>query len=303
MTTVLIVDDSAVDRRLARGLLERSSGVQVNEAEHGREAMAVLRHHGADLVITDLQMPEMDGLELVDAVRANFPRTPVILMTGKGSEEIAVAALQRGAASYVPKSILSTDLVSTVMHVLAVGRSEASTERMMASLTATAWEFELENDYTLISPLVSLAKSTLAGMEIVDETGQVQVGVALEEAISNAMYHGNLELSGEELDSLGYDIHGDDEPNAVDQRRRESPYCDRRVRVKMRITRENATFDVVDEGPGFNVSQLPQAMDQVASGKKHGRGLAHMQLFMDEISFNETGNQVTLVKRKRQTAV
>lgn len=299
MTTVLIVDDSAVDRRLARGLLERHSGVQVSEASHGREALDQLHSESIDLVLTDLQMPEMDGLELVDAVRAKFPKVPVILMTGKGSEETAVTALQRGAASYVPKSLLAGDLVSTVMHVLAVGRSEASTERMMAGLTAATWEFELENDYTLIAPLVALAKSTLAGMEIVDETGQVQVGVALEEAVSNAMYHGNLELTGEDLDSLGYDLHATEEPNAVDERRRTPPYCDRRVRVKMRITRHSALFEIADEGPGFDVSSLPGAMDQVASGAKHGRGLAHIQLFMDDVRYNEKGNQVTLIKNKR----
>ncbi len=68
----------------------------------------------ADLVITDLMMPETNGLELVAAVRQLYPQVPVILMTAYGNESIAVEALERGAASYVPKSQQADRLSDTV---------------------------------------------------------------------------------------------------------------------------------------------------------------------------------------------
>src|SRR5262245_55145793 len=103
MTTVLVVDDSPVDRHLAGKLLEKTAGMTVVYATDGRNALDVMRQTQLDLVLTDMQMPGMDGLELVGEVRSQYPQIPVILMTAHGSEELAVQALQQGASSYVPK--------------------------------------------------------------------------------------------------------------------------------------------------------------------------------------------------------
>ena len=116
--TVLVVDDSAIDRRLASGLLERDGGYQILLATSGKDALLILKAQPIDLVLTDLQMDEMDGLELVEAVRADYPLTPVILMTALGSEEIAVKALEKGAASYVAKRRLQQDLMEIVQQVI-----------------------------------------------------------------------------------------------------------------------------------------------------------------------------------------
>src|SRR5262245_29566653 len=120
MATVLVVDDSAVDRTLAGKLLEkrpglteveRATGLSAVFAANGREALAQMERATPDLVLTDLQMPEMDGLQLVEAIKARFPHVPVILMTAHGNEDTAVHALRHGAASYVPKPNLARDLL------------------------------------------------------------------------------------------------------------------------------------------------------------------------------------------------
>jgi CheY-like chemotaxis protein len=101
MTQILVVDDSATDRRLAGGLLERHAGWCVQYACDGREALERIAICPPELILTDLQMPELNGLELVEAVQREFPLIPLVLMTAQGSERIAVDAL--GGASYVPK--------------------------------------------------------------------------------------------------------------------------------------------------------------------------------------------------------
>src|SRR5437763_16278397 len=102
MTRILVVDD---DRPQAEefGVLLRDGGCEVMLAGNGREAMDLLRHDVPDVVLTDLDMPEMDGLELVQAVRRDYPALPVILMTEMGNEDVAAKALRHGAASYVRK--------------------------------------------------------------------------------------------------------------------------------------------------------------------------------------------------------
>src|SRR5690349_13770360 len=103
MPTVLVVDDSPIDRRLAGGLLENHFACDVQFAADGKEALQQIERVAPDLVLTDLQMPEMNGLELVAAVKRDYPFVPVVLMTAQGSEDLAAEALRRGAASYVPK--------------------------------------------------------------------------------------------------------------------------------------------------------------------------------------------------------
>ena len=107
MTRILVVDDSAVDRRLASGLLENIPHVEIEFAENGLEALEQMKIREPDLVLTDLQMPKFDGLKLVQAIGLHHSSVPVVLMTRQGSEEIAIEALKQGAASYVTKSQLA----------------------------------------------------------------------------------------------------------------------------------------------------------------------------------------------------
>src|SRR5262249_51241466 len=104
-TTVLVVDDSLVDRHLAGGIIEKMPGWKALYATNGAEGLEAIEGKPPDVVLTDMLMPEMDGLQLVEAIRSQHPLIPVILMTAHGSEDIAIQALRKGAASYVPKKM------------------------------------------------------------------------------------------------------------------------------------------------------------------------------------------------------
>ena len=114
MAKILVVDDSLTDRALAGGLLKKSFECAISEAPDGEAALSQIEQDPPDLVLTDLEMPGLNGLQLVAAIKEDHPLIPVILMTAKGSEETAAQALQLGAASYVPKRRLADDLASTV---------------------------------------------------------------------------------------------------------------------------------------------------------------------------------------------
>src|SRR5437763_7369814 len=88
--TVLVVDDSPVDRRLAGGLIERQRRWRVLYAAHGLEALDLLERGPVQDIVTDMLMPEMDGLELVDAVRQGYPFVPVMLMTLFSGEDVII---------------------------------------------------------------------------------------------------------------------------------------------------------------------------------------------------------------------
>ena len=197
MPTLLIVDDEAVDRELARRCVASIEELEILEAEDGEQGLAIITDSAPDVVLTDLRMPNVDGLSLVRHVSERFPLVSVILMTSRGSEKIASEALSAGAASYVPKAYLTELLKGTLEQALS--RVEAQRERahVLRYLDSSESRFELTNDLALISPFVAYLQDDLARLGFADEQVRSQIGTALLEALSNAMIHGNLEVSSD----------------------------------------------------------------------------------------------------------
>jgi CheY-like chemotaxis protein len=290
MATVLVVDDSAVDRHLAENLLTKE-GLTVLSAANGHEALKLLEQHHPEVVLTDMQMPEMNGLQLVEEVRAKYPAVPVVLMTAHGSEETAVEALHKGAASYVPKRNLAQDLAETIDSVLDVSKSNRGQQRLLECLIHTESHFVLENDTSLIPSLIGHLENNLTRMKLCDENGLIRVAVALREALINAIHHGNLELGSElrEKDEKAYFA-------LLEERKQQEPYQDRRVHVLAKESHREAVYVIRDEGPGFDVTTLPDPTDPANLEKVSGRGLLLIRTFMDEVHHNKSGNEITLVK-------
>jgi CheY-like chemotaxis protein len=293
MITVLVVDDSTVDRRLVGGLLAKDGDFQIEYAANGEDAILRMQRSVPDLVVTDLIMPEMDGLKLVATVRNTHPLVPVILMTSKGSEDVAVQALQLGAASYVPKRLLAQDLLGTAHRVLAASRGQRSQSRLMGCMVKSQCAFVLENDCTLIPPLVTFLQEAVTQAGLCGQADCTRVGIALEESLVNALYHGNLGIGSElrDKDHAAYCA-------LVARRCNESPYQDRHIYLEANLTRLEAVFVIRDEGEGFDPAALPDATDPANLEEVSGRGVLLMRTFMDEVAFNEVGNQVTLTRRR-----
>jgi CheY-like chemotaxis protein/anti-sigma regulatory factor (Ser/Thr protein kinase) len=289
MASVLVVDDSAVDRRLAGGLLEKHLNLEVAYAEDGKVAVKALAKAVPDVVLTDMQMPGMNGLELVEHIRAHHPQVPVILITAFGSEELAVQALKRGAASYVPKRLLAEELATTVESILEVARAEQEETRLQEALAQTESTFLLDNDPALIPPLIAHVQAGLRRLKLCDDTGSIRVTVALREAILNAMEHGNLELSSRLREQGEDDYH-----RLAHERRQQQPFRDRRVHVVVRQTRSDAVFVVRDEGPGFDPGGLPDPTDPANLENVSGRGLLLIRTFMDVVYHSDKGREITM---------
>ena len=298
MSRVLVVEDSRTQALEIQLLLE-GAGFNVGLASNGREALDDLRRGPPDVVLTDLDMPEMNGLQLVEAARSEFPAVPVVLMTALGSEEIAVEALQKGAASYVPKRNLAQNIADTLDRVLSVAQAGRDQRRVLDCLAETDFRFTLDNDPSLAPPLIGFLEEQAARLLPFDRNERMRVGVALHEALLNAIQHGNLELSSDlrqEGDEKAFrDLAAD--------RRGRPPYRDRRVRIQARLSRSEAVYVVEDEGSGFDVSALPDPSDPANVGRVGGRGLTLIRTFMDEVRHNERGNHIRLAKRPRNPSM
>ena len=117
---VMVVDDHPVVRRGIAALLETEPGLElVTEAEDGRRAIQEFRTHRPDVTVMDLQMPEMDGLDAISAIRGEFPDARIIVLTTYAGDVQAIRAMHAGARAYMLKDSLDRELVDTIRAVYA----------------------------------------------------------------------------------------------------------------------------------------------------------------------------------------
>ena len=295
MPIILVVDDSETDRKLMEGLLGADLDWLISHASNGEEAMEMISIAPPHVVVTDLVMPKMDGMELVAKVSESYPRVPVVLVTGQDDATLACRALRNGAASYVPKSQVSDRLLDTVEQVLSMAESDHHDDRIVQMTTNTRFRFTLENDPVLIAPLIDRVQQGMIAMQLCTPTKMMHVGIALEEAMINAMYHGNLELPVHQLAEVRKLVHEGLPSELLDERRQESPYGSRKLQVAADFTRERAQFVIADGGPGFDWKQQLANATEANWRDDRGRGLMLINTFMDEVAYNDAGNELRMI--------
>jgi len=116
--SILVVDDELLIRDLLYDFFT-GQGWSISVAENGEKALEVLNEKSVDLVLSDIKMPEMDGLTLASRVRQSYPDLPVVLMTGFPSVETAVSALRNRVEDYVIKPFNINQLYKLIESKLA----------------------------------------------------------------------------------------------------------------------------------------------------------------------------------------
>lgn len=286
---ILVVDDEEDFRDIVGRLLEKVPGLSVSFAADGLEAVEAIERDCPEVILTDLKMPRLNGLQLMRVVRERQFPAAVVLMTAFGSEEIAVEALQKGAAGYVPKHHLGRDLRRIVKDVLGCSRGARKARQVRHCLVRSELSFRLDNDPDLVTPLVDRLLEDLESLELRDAEGRVQVGIALREAMANAIVHGNLEVS-----SALRELEGNAYHDLIDQRQTEAPYMSRIVELTASTSAQGAVYVIRDEGPGFVPACVPDPTDPGNLLRCSGRGLFLIRTFVDAVEHNVEGNEITL---------
>jgi len=126
---ILIVDDEA-DIALILKLQLEDAGYRTARARDGLEALEVLAREHYDLVLLDIRMPRLDGIEVLERIRSDWPDLVVVMMTAHGSEDIAVEAMKKGAVDYISKPFSSDDMKKRVERAIQYNRTRLENERL-----------------------------------------------------------------------------------------------------------------------------------------------------------------------------
>ncbi|MCA9160160.1 MAG: response regulator [Planctomycetales bacterium] len=297
MSNILLVEDSPTQAMQMKMLLE-SAAHQVVCCDDGTRAIEHLQNSVCELVVTDLELPLMNGLELIKQMQCDFPQIPAVLVTGQGSERLAAEALRAGATAYVPKSMVDDMLLGTVEDVLGVMRTDRSYAELIDCTVENRLVFELPNKMILLTTAIDLTMQLAGGMRLLSGVDRYRVWTALQHAASNAIYRGNLELTRDQWQQSSSDEETAEESTAlVNQRLDAAPYKNRKIHYDARLMRDLIRIVIRDEGHGFDTSDATRQIDPLAMSENGGRGLVLMRNFMDKVTFNAAGNEVTLIKQ------
>jgi PAS domain S-box-containing protein len=157
MISILYIDDEPWLLEIGKMFLERSGDFHVDTETSARGALAILGQTHYDAIVSDYQMPEMDGISLLKQVRVQFAGIPFILCTGKGREEVVIEAIDNGADSYVQKGGDPTTQFSELSHKIRQAVRRRTVEREIAE----------NRDY-----LKCIFSSVKAGILVIDATTQ-----------------------------------------------------------------------------------------------------------------------------------
>lgn len=271
---ILIVDDDPDIHQLLTFAL-RETGRYLESAFDGLEGLKKFEEAHWDLVITDVIMPGMDGMELLERVRSIRPETPVVVMTVASTAEKIVSAIREHAFSWFSKPFTTQAVQDMVDSALAAPRIMDDIEVLSAS---PRWlELRLRCDLETATRALHFVREMDSGLP---EPERENVAQAFREILFNAVEHG-----------------GGNDPN---------------VHVTVTYTRADGAllFRVRDPGPGFSFARLSHAavsnLDNSPAShvmkrdklglRPGGFGILLSRAFVDELIYNEKGNEALLIK-------
>ena len=298
MTEILLAEDSATDTAMMRSLLERR-GYQVRAATNGKDALEQAREQPPDAIVTDLQMPVMDGEELVRSVVDQFPDIPVVLATAHGSESLAADALAGGAANFVPKASLAALLPGVVRRTLALSQADGRYQGFPGTLQRPEFYFKLQNRIAGIEPAVLYLTQTLAAAGAMNSTTRVRIGTAVASAIFNAICYGNLELNDEDERVTPLLVGDESSDQAIVDQFGGLEISERVVRLKVSIGDSDTRISVSHEGNGRLIRMTPAPGTPASFELEQCRGWLLITSFMDEIILNTDCSEVVMIKQHR----
>jgi CheY-like chemotaxis protein/anti-sigma regulatory factor (Ser/Thr protein kinase) len=273
MNKILVVDDDKTTRHVLRSVLTKA-GFATSVAKDGVEALKALRSASFDLLLLDVWMPRMNGLELLAQLRAIEARPRVIVMTSDDAPETLLKAVREQAFTYVHKPVDGLQLVQTVRDVLAAADA----------------------------PAVEVISARADWVELVVPCTRAAAG-----HIESVMSHLDADLAPDVRASIAYAFR-ELLLNAVEWGGKLDP--SRTVRIACLRAKRMVLYRIADPGPGFRIEDLPHAAvgqpadDPIAhmsvreakNIRPGGFGLLTVRASVDELLYNEKRNEVVFVK-------
>jgi CheY-like chemotaxis protein len=296
---ILLIDDDPAVLDMVHSALAHY-GMEVHAYPDAAQALELIQNPSApefDLVISDINMEGLDGFDVIHKVKATQPHLPVVLMTGQASVDYAIRAMRMGASNLFMKPIALRDMVQSVFHLVDLHRDFRMADDGLRGLVNERRHFLFRSDELEVSSLVRHLTDRLVPMGFASPNNVDVIAMAFHEALVNALDHGNFELES----SLKGDLFAKEDPyvRLRAERLADPAYAGRLVEVRLAMDTERFELEISDEGKGFDASRMLPLAGDSDMAPHCGRGLPLILLVMDEVHFNDKGNQIRMVLRRK----
>ena len=294
---ILIAEDDDSSREFLEEAV-RIMGHDPVSAPDGVAALELFQRESPDITITDVQMPRMDGLELLRKIRELDPGAIVVVVTAFGSENYAIEALRAHASDYIRKPIMLPEFSRILSRHQLVAKDTKLDGELMRSIASRRLEIEIPNRIELISRL-----SQMLAREASIFLGQAvlpSIRLGLEEMLMNALEHGNLDIDYE-AKSRALDESTGSILELIAEKMKDPALAARRIRVLGNLSRDVCEWVIADEGMGFDWKSLPDPTVGDFLAATHGRGIFLTRFQFDEVEYLGNGNTVRLLKRREKS--
>ncbi len=288
---ILIVDDEEQIIDILRTNLEKR-GYVCEWAFNGVEALEKIVLSPPDLLVTDIKMPRMDGLELIEKIKSEGIEIPVVVITAFFDIDNAIKALRLGAVNFFKKPFDFQSIYDTVFKIEKLRATRKDQEKALDFLEGGEIRFVIPSNIDLIDGVSSYISERAADIGIVPHKQRFYTQLAIDEALSNAILHGNLNIKGKDSQSEKV-IYRDD---AYKERLAHPELAAKKVFIEARLNSQMLEVSIEDQGDGFDHKAIPNPTDSENVFRYHGRGIFVMRNIMDEVIFNDLGNRITLKK-------
>lgn len=259
----------------------------------GQAALDLTVSKSYDVVITDLKMPGLSGLELFRLVRRQNPHQAVIVVSGTGNVSDMLELLREGVADIIPKPIDFDSVERCINRIVSSAREDGNEGLLYKSVAAECSTFVLTSCQLSSGkiPFLLAQKLFLGGK--LDLNTKLRLELAFQEALTNAFEHGNLELDSTLKEVVNQE--GIDQYSLLRRQRLADPqFAGRIVKLTTGYDSTKVWVTIRDQGKGFNP---PRHERQEADPITHGRGLPIIYSLMDEVAFDAGGTQITFSKK------
>ena len=287
---ILIVEDDLASSEMLRLSLEKE-GYTCYMAYNGNQALEMHTEHKPDLIISDVRMPEMDGIELLERLRSIEEESIIIIVTGHSNEGLALRSLELGANNYIKKPISLSELKLIIRRYSNILESKSMSKQLPELIEDRTLTLQLPTNTHIIASVIDYFQDKIGYFYTAKQLFQIELG--LTELITNAIEHGNLAISKEDK-SLA--LKDNTLECLYEERLKDKTLAERTATIVFKQTKTYCSWLITDQGKGFSWKSLPNPTHLSHIGELHGRGVFLSKLQFDELEYFGTGNSVLVTK-------
>lgn len=295
---ILLVDDEPEILEILSEFL-RIREHTVTTAGNGKQALElVLGDNEYDLVLSDIKMPEMDGLTFLEKVRNADINLPAILISGQGDLESSIRALQLGALDFIVKPVYLKSVEEALEKIENAIAAERESLFAIQHIHQQNLDMAFSSNLAHIRSVISYFNRHTSDICASFELDGNKLAICLQESLSNAIIHGNfgIDSSLKEQDWGAFD-------DLIKARQENPDFGNKQVRISFSHGPGQLKFAVSDEGNGFDPASLPDPTRPESWMKLSGRGILFIRSYMDEVRWNPVGNMITMIKHLKNDGI